>query len=100
MVKYNKQQTRSYKESTTEFSFDDNSPVIYMLYSEEYLTKLKNKGVNVDLIEWARETANQADIEFGKMRKRITEYEKMEKERKQIELYKKAILELKQEGKI
>lgn len=72
---------------------------ICQIYDDDYLDKIVRKyGVSEELVNESRTTAEIATKEFDKARKRYHEYTKKINERKSVELYKKAILELKSEG--
>lgn len=82
-----------------EIEFSDNH-AIYMSYNEDLWNKFKDYGVNEELFNKHLETYKKAKYEYnnGKKRKKYIQEEK--EERDKIDLYKKAILELKDEGKL
>lgn len=69
------------------------------VYDRDYLDKVIRKyGVDKDLANESIETALLASDEFDNAKKRYYKYSKEADEKYKVKLYKKAILELKNEG--
>lgn len=102
-VHYNMKRIRLYKESLTRLPDDYDCTPIAMCYTMEHLDRIQEKysigGFLVANLRWSFETAM---LEFDRMKERVETHKQEVKERKQINLYKKAIkeavIELKHDG--
>lgn len=82
-------------------TYDSLDSSIYMCYNDDYLEKLRVKyGVNEELIKQVQKTSDEARDIHNLMTSRVQLAKANKKENDNIDLFKKAILELKAEGKL
>ena len=100
-IKFNVKKIKEYESDVDIATITKNDPAICQNYDRNYLKKLQQKyGIDKILINEVNDTEDKALKKYYKKRESEISLRKSEQERKEIDLYKKAILELKQENKI
>lgn len=107
-IDFNNYQTNSYKIYPNEpkniiqkYRRSKNGWAICQCYGIKTLNKIYDRyNVSQELIDEVIETEKECLLEYHNMKDRIKKEKQLSEEREKIRLYKKAILELKNEGKI
>lgn len=99
MIVFNRERRKLYRSASQDFNLPDST--IYKMYSEDFLSNIVYK-YNVDdlIIKRAKLSATRAKKDYDEMLVRVNKYKAEQEEIEKVRLYKKAILELKNEGKI
>lgn len=100
-IKFNVKKIKEYESDVDIATITKNDPAICQNYDRNYLKKLQQKyGIDKILINEVNDTEDKALKKYYKKRESEISLRKSGQERKEIDLYKKTILELKQENKI
>lgn len=107
IIRYNSHVAKCYEAYPNKGPLDEkfeiefsNNHALYMSYNEDLWNKFKDYGVSEELFNKHLETYKKAKHEYNNRKKRKKDIKEKKEERDKIDLYKKAILELKDEGKL